>query len=430
MQVADITAAETSADNQKIIVEVTDLWTWDIVNKIIQAKQVSGKCNIIPVRVNEVLGQILSQFCLMPELNSVYSELFSNKGAQFYVKPYNGEMDEIKFVRDFYAEHNHSLPITIMENGDKKFAYYLVDKQKDYFKKSHVKPCDYQVELKKEYWLEQRKVIILGHNSKSKFIMAGFQSFSDEWKRGDEEIADILVIDNKESLEKANYYKEYPFVSKTVEADIYEKDLLCSTIEQYVDEHEGDISILILSDDMASNDNLDAGALANLVYVRDIIDKKTKENPEFAKKKIDVIVEIINPKHHDIVNSYSIKNVVISNRYISKMVTQISEMQALFDFYNDILAYDEAGADEYSSKEVYVKKVWRYFEKTPAPTTADKLVRGIFEESINKDKYGFSNPTIVLGYVKNGKINIFSGDLTQIKIDLQPADKLILFSPH
>ena len=64
MQVADITAAESSADNQRIIVEITDVWTWDIVSKIIKAKQVEGKCNIIPVRVNEVLGQILSQFCL------------------------------------------------------------------------------------------------------------------------------------------------------------------------------------------------------------------------------------------------------------------------------------------------------------------------------------------------------------------------------
>ncbi|MBQ3597425.1 MAG: hypothetical protein II988_06415 [Clostridia bacterium] len=430
MQVADITAAESSADNQRIIVEITDVWTWDIVSKIIKAKQVEGKCNIIPVRVNEVLGQILSQFCLMPELNAVYSELFSNKGAEFYSEQYDGDENEIDFVKNYYKEHNHALPVTIMEKDNKRFAYYLCDSYKDVYKKSSAKPFDYPVELKKEYWLEQRKVIILGHNSKSKFIMDGFEAFSREWKRGDEEIVDILVVDNKESLEKMNYYKEYPFVSKTVQADIYEKDLLCSTIEQYVDEHNGDISILILSDDMVSSDNLDAGALANLVYVRDIIDKKTKENDKFVDKKIDVIVEIINPKHHDIVNSYSIKNVVISNRYISKMVTQISEVEALYDLYNDILSYDEEGAEEYSSKEVYVKKVWRYFETMPTPTTAEVFVRAIFEESIKKDKYGYLNPTIVLGYVKDGKITIFSGDLSRIPVDLKPSDKVILFSPH
>ena len=50
-------------------------------------------------------------------------------------------------------------------------------------------------------------------------------------------------------------------------------------------------------------------------------------------------VEIIDPKHHDIVNSYSVNNVVISNRYISKMVAQIGEVDALFDFYEDVLSY-------------------------------------------------------------------------------------------
>lgn len=430
MQVADITAAETSFDNQRIIVEVTDIWTLDIVNKIIEAKEVEGKCNIIPVRINQVLGQILSQFCIMPELNAVYSELFSNKGAEFYVEPDSKFQNEMDFIEDYFKEHNHALPITIRNAEGKNIAYYLGDQYKNIYKKSSVKELDYSVSLKKQYWLEKRNVIILGHNSKSKFIMAGFEAFSNEWKK-DEEIVDILVIDNKENLEKMNYYKEYSFVAETVEADIYEKDLLCATIERYVDAHEGDISVLILSDDMATNDNIDAGALTNLVYVRNIIDKKAKENPNFDTKKIDVIVEIINPKHHDIVNSYSVENVVISNRYVSKMVTQISEMEELYDFYNDILSYDEGGVTSYSSKEIYVKKVHRYFDQVPAPTTADKFVRALYEESINPEKNQSPNPTIALGYVgADGKVVIFGGDLTQIPVALTEKDKVILFSFH
>ncbi len=431
MQVADITAAETSLDDQRIIVEVTDLWTLDIVNKIIEAKQVEGKCNIIPVRINQVLGQILSQFCIMPELNAVYSELFSNKGAEFYSEKTDEFTEEIPFIESYLKEHNHALPITIRDEGDKHYAYYLGESNKDLYRKSHVKTSDYSVSLVKDYWLEKRNVIILGHNSKSKFIMAGFDAFSHEWKRGNDEIVDILVVDTKENLEKENYYKQYPFVTSTVEADIYDREKLTTTIERYVDEHKGDISILILSDDLASNENIDASALVNLVYIRNIIDKKLKENSEFNAKKIDVIVEIINPKHHDIVNSYSVKNVVISNRYVSKMVTQISEMEALYNFYNDILSYDEEGVEEYSSKEVYVKKVTRYFDEIPAPTTADQLVRAIYKESMNEEKYGVKNPTIAIGYVdENGKVIIFSGDLTKFQVELTEKDKVILFSFH
>lgn len=430
MQVSDITAAESSADNQKIIVEITDAWTLELVEKIIEAKQVKGKCNIIPVKVNEVLGQILSQFCLMPELNSAYSELFSNKGAEFHSeeRPYE---DEIEFITDYFKNHNHALPITTMKNKDEAFAFYVADSQKDIHKKSDVVESDYTVSLNKDYWMERKNVVILGHNSKCKHIMAGFAAFSSEWKRNDEEIVRIVVIDDKKSLEKQNYYKDYPFVIKTVEADIYDKDLICSTINDFVSENEEDTSVLILSDDSALNENIDASALANLVYVRDIITKKIEADPDFDVESIDVIVEIIDPKHHDIVNSYSVNNVVISNRYISKMITQISEFEALFDFYNDILSYDEEVSKEYSSKEVYIKKVRRYFDEIPEETTADQLVRAVYKASIDEEKMGIVNPTIVLGYVKPGeKVTIFGGNLSQIKVKLEERDKLVLFSAH
>lgn len=432
MQVSDITAAETSSDNQKIVVEITDAWTLEIVNKIIETKQVDGKCNIIPVKVNEVLGQLLSQFCLMPELNGTYSELFSSKGVEFHSKEYQ-KCDDETFISEYLSNHNHALPVTVMQDkNDKAYAFFVAEEDKDIKKISAVDKGDYSVSLNKNYWMERKKVIILGHNSKCRNIMAGFESFSSEWKRGDEEIVEIVVIDDKKSLERLNYYKEFPFVVETVEADVYNRDLICSTIERVVSANEEDTSVLILSDDAALNEDIDASALANLVYVRDIINKKVAENPDFDVESIDVIVEIIDPKHHDVVNSYSVNNVVISNRYISKMITQISEFEALFDFYNDILSYDSGVQEEgYNSKEVYIKKVKRYFDEIPAETTADKLVHAVYAESINTEKFGYSNPTIVLGYVKpGGKMDLFGGDLSQIPVKLEEHDKLILFSSH
>ena len=154
------------------------------------------------------------------------------------------------------------------------------------------------------------------------------------------------MIDSQNNLDKMNNYKEYPFVTETVAAEIYNKDLICSTIDRVVSANEDDTSILILSDDSALNEDIDANALANLVYVQDIINNKQKNDDNFDVESIDVIVEIVNPKHHDVVNSYSVNNVVISNRYISKMITQIGKKAALFDFYCYILRYDQAGADE------------------------------------------------------------------------------------
>lgn len=432
MQVADITAADYSNDNQKIIVEITDDWTSEVVDKIIKYKQVEGKCNIVPLHINQVLGQILSQFSLMPELNLAYEELFSNRGATFYSCDTECE-DEEGFVKDYLKEHLHAIPLTIMEKNGKKHAYYVSKSEKHVQKTSRPVESDYKVKLNYDYWLEQKNIIILGHNSHCKEIMEGFCSFRNEWNyKNEKEILRVVIIDDEENLKKMNYYRDYPFVINTVVANVYDKDIICSKVEEFVDEHEEDTSILILSDDTASSEETDANALANLVYIQDIIRKRKEENPDFDENKMDVIVEIIDPKHHDIINSYSINNVVISNRYISKMITQIGEKEDLFEFYNDILMYDSEDADSYVSKEIYIKKVRRLFTEVPGPCTAAQFIRKLYEASTDLSlPIEKRNPTIPLGYIKaDGKMVLFSGNQIMSKVELTKDDKLIVFSNH
>ena len=433
MQVSDITSAEYSADNQKIIVEISDDWTWDLVQKIISYKTVEGKCNIVPVRVNQILGQILSQFSLMPELNLAYRELFSNKGATFDVQEVKVGDDE-SYITEYLGSHMSAIPLTSMNSGGKDYFFYSAESERAMAETGSVPKSNYTVDLNRDYWIEKKNVIVLGHNSKCADIMQGFSAFCSEWnyKDGSGEILKILVIDDEKSLEKLNYYREYPFVYDTVAASIYDRDTICSAIEKFIASNDEDTSILILSDDSALSENIDANALANLVYVQDIIAAKKRANPDFDVESIDIIVEIIDPKHHDIVSSYSVDNIVISNRYISKMITQISEKEAIFDFYSDILTYDEEGADGYESKEVYTKKVSRFFNEVPKPCTAAELIRAVWNASLDESQpKSRRNPTVVLGYVKSGgRITLFSGPQDDIRVELSDKDKLIVFTNH
>lgn len=432
MQVADITSAEDSYDKQKIIVEITDDWTYELVEKIIKCKEVKQKCNIIPVKVNKILGQILSQFSLMPELNLVYKELFSNKGTAFFTEPHE-IIEDKDFIPEYLSKHKHAIPLTHMINDGEPYHYFSAASQKDIKISDKLTKSDYKVDLNPDYWLENKNVIILGHNSRCRDIMQGFTSFTAEWGRKDgEAILRIIVIDDQRNLEKMNFYKDYPFVVETVAASIYDRELICETIDRFVASSEEDTSVLILSDDTALNENIDANALANLVYVQDIINAKKESIPDFDEESIDVIVEIIDPKHHDIVNSYSVNNVVISNRYISKMITQIGEKEALFNFYTDILTYDEEGSDGYSSKEIYTKKVNSLFNIMPARCNAEEFIRAVYDASVDKtlppDR---QNPTIALGYVKpGGNMVLFSGDQSEITVELEERDKLVVFSNH
>lgn len=433
MQVADITSAEYSSDDQRIVVEITDDWTRDLVNRIIDCKQIEGKCNIIPVEINKILGQILAQFSLMPELNYVYKELLSNKGATFYTEEREMTPDT-EFISKYLEHHKKAIPLTHMITDDgKSYAYYVSNLESDIKNTCENSECAYSVTLNKNYWIEQKNVIILGHNSRCRDIMEAFCNFRSEWNKNDgSEILHITVIDDQENLDKMNNYEEYPFVLDTIPASIYDRELICTTIDRIVSENCGDTSILILSDDKALNDDIDANALANLVFVQDIINTKIKNNPDFDKESIDVIVEIIDPKHHDIVNSYSVNNVVISNRYISKMITQIGEKEALFEFYKDILTYDIDTTGGYESKEVYAKKVSAFFDEIPNSCKADEFIRAVYDASVSKNlPENRRFPTVALGYVKpGGKTVLFAGNQSEIDVNISKHDKLIVYSNH
>ena len=431
MQVSDITSASFSEDDQRIIVEVTDDWTWNLVQKIIRSKQVDGKCNIVPVRVNQILGELMSQFSLMPELNSIYNELLSNKGASFFTAPCS-EDDEMNYIKRTLENNSRVIPLTVQEDNNRNYCYYMALNEKDCRDGSEERLSGIPIRLNKDFWLEKKKIIILGHNSKCREIMNGFVSFLSEWGYKDKQLLSIVVIDDEKSLEKMNYYREYPFVIKTVAAEIFDKDLICDSINEFLELNDEDVSVLILSDDLVPDEETDAGMFANLVYVQDIISDKVEADPDFDVGSIDVIAEINDPKHHDVVSSYSVKNVVISNRFISKMITQIGEKDAIFDFYQDILKYDDGLGKGYESKEVYVKKAKDFFAQLPPECTADKFIRGVFDASYDPEiPAEKQNISIALGIVKqDGGIQLFSGDQRSLKVKLEEKDKVIVFSNH
>ena len=427
VQVAEMTSSESSADHQTIIVEVEDNWTAKLVDRIIQHKERLAKCHIIPVYVNKVLGQILSQFSIMPELNTVYSELFSNRGAEFFFKPQDWEDDVPKATWDYMQTHRHAIPLTVMQTASGNHAFSVANSNRDCDLVSEPTKSDLMVKLNTSYHMLPRNIVIIGHNSKCQDIMNGFSAFRGEHNLQDTEILNITVIDDAKSLEKLNYYKDYPYVTKTVAADVYDSVLIRTTIEAAIDSHDGDTSLLILSDDGTVTEDIDSAALTYLIYVQDIIIDRQKKNPNFDRESIDVVVEILNPKNYDVVHNYSVDNVVISNRYISKMVTQIGRKQPLFEFYSDILTYDEEDSDNFESKELYIKEVDRFFENgsIPPACTARELILGVYKASPENNK------AIVLGYTSPGRgMTIFAGDQNDFLVELRPKDKLIIFSNH
>lgn len=424
-QVAELTSNERSADDQKIVVEAEDDWTLSLIQKIIEQKENLQKCNIVPISVNQILGQLLSQFSIMPELNMVYSELFSNRGATIYSYPTKSETTEEEWVERVLNDNSTVIPLTYLNTRAGRYGYYVANSGSEVSRKdlTNAAPAKQGIVRLQDYQMSRKNVIVFGHNSNCLSIMEGFRSFCNEWGT---DALNILVIDSAKSLEKFQYYSKFPFVRQIVEADIYDKELIYKSINTFVDSNQNDTSILILSDDKVASEDIDSNALTALIYMCDILEAKLKQDSDYDVGRMDVIVEILNPKHYDIVNHYGKNNIVISNRYISKMVTQVGTKESLYEFYKDILEYDDhAKGEQFSSKEIYIKEVSRFFDGIPPACTAYDLIREVY--AAGKE----DNKTLLLGYIdKTGKQTLFSGKQRNLRVELTEQDKVIVFSNH
>ena len=428
IQVAQMTAAEDSADDQQIVVEVEDEKTLALVEKIIKHKMRRGKCNIVPVSVNKILGYIFSQFSIMPELNMVYSTLFSYKDTVLLTQPISGtSVSDTEFVSEYLSGHSSAIPLCVMECGDgKQNSYYVADEERDiHIAKSMTSNNDLRVSLNPDFEIRERPIIILGHSSKSSAMMDGFASFNNEWKKADgAEALDVTIIDDEEGLVSHEHYKQYPWVKKVITAEIFEQDVICDAIGDFIDANGSGGCILILSDDTAAECDIDENALTYLILLQDIIINRLENNPNFDLNAIDMIVEILDPQNHDIINHYDMKNVVISNRYVSKMIVQVSKDKALFELYQDILTYDEENSDGVS-KEMYIKRADEFFGEIPKPSSAADLIRAVYHASPDDNK------SVLLGYFSpDGEMTMFSGEQSNIYVELSGKEKLILFSDH
>ena len=433
IQVVDIASNVLSADNQKVVVEIENEWTGDLVDKIIRAKLNLDKCRVVPFRVHTVMGQLLSQFSLMPELNKVYSSLFSNKGTSFFARSQARPASDIDFAETYLNTHRRALPLLFIkdEMTREDFFYYMADSDKDIDIASDRAMGTCPVGLNKDYWLPEKHVLILGSNSKISNVMDGYENFCSEWTNEKHpQIVHVTVVDDEEKLQRENFYSRYKFVENCVPARIIERDKIADIIKDFVYEHPDNSSILILSDDTVPDDDIDAKMMTFLIYAKDVINR-ARVNKRNVNFNVDIIAEVMDPRHVDLVRSYDVDNVVISNRYISKMVTQISEDFARYNLYADIMDYDDMETAVYDGIEIYIKKAGEYFSELPPKNTpVDTVIRSVYEAS--RRFWGSEMDfAMLLGYIDTrGKVTLFGGARDQQTVTLTAEDKLIVFSNH
>jgi len=177
-----------------------------------------------------------------------------------------------------------------------------------------------------------------------------------------------------------------------------------------MDSNEKIDHIVILSEDHLSPEEYDSDVLLTLLMTQ-----------ELAKKHhAEIIIELLDPRHYDIAQSYNVNNTIISNEYVSHMMTQLSKNRHLYDLFIDLLTYD-AYDSEQETYEVYAYPAQDIL-KTSLPLTFKSKADMIYSFYMSGEQ-----SYILIGLSKKDHFEIFKGDLDpEEAITIEEDDELIL----
>ena len=336
-----------------IIVEVKEQKTVTLIKDRI-GKQKNMSHQIIPILPDELMGRLIAQTILMSPLSQVYHELLSFQGAEFYT------------VEHLEAEHyikHYPYAIPIYKLKDDLFV--MTENEKNLYQRRDVPLSEFtQLSFKNADRYHEQTILIFGSNRKLFYIIDSIELYKKENK------TNILVhhIDSNDA----------------------------KVIEEEVKTFKKIDTILILSKDYLEPKDYDSDVLVTLLLIQDIAKKHNAE----------IVIELLDPRHFDIAQSYNIQNTIISNEYISKIITQLSKNRKLYTLYQDLLTYDPIDSDE-ETYEVYAYEASDIF-KNQLPLSFDSYADFIYSCYMSgKGRY------IMIGYIKDNQLQLFKGNLDE-----------------
>ena len=351
---------------QTIIVEINSALSKHMIDTYI-SKNMKLSDQLVTILPDELMGRLIAQTILMPALNDVYAELFSFKGAEFYTIP---KVDALEYMKS----HNKAIPIYTLGND----LFVMAESFKATSEVRTTPLTDHQhITINDQSRYHERHLVVIGKNNKLPFILESIQYY-----------------------ERENQTKVH--ITHIEEVGV-------NDIFSALDHIEKIDTILILSDDKLEVKDYDSDVLITLLLTQDIV----------KKHNADVVIELLNPKHYDIAKCYNVTNTIISNEYISRIITQLSKNRALYPLYMDLLTYDPEDAEE-ETYEVYAYK-------------AGDIFGGDFPKQFNSPAefiyacYQSSQGSfVVIGLYQSTQKVIFKGNLDERQsIVIEPFDTII-----
>jgi ion channel POLLUX/CASTOR len=352
--------SEISRPEQTIIIEVAKKET----AQLIQADP-SHHSQVLPIIAQELMGNLIAQTILVPKINEVYDEIFSYHGVEFYEIPTQSEKEALQTYSSLIPLAEKERTFALAENKTALRQH-----------RKTVLSAPRLLRIGRPLARENRNVVVFGKSSKKPYLEESIRRFSFD------------------SGQKTNI----SFVEETDPQVILRVVKSLTSVD----------TILLLSDDSLPEDRLDSNVLFALLLLKEV----TKE------RKIKVIVEILNQRHQEIPQRYDVENVIVSTKYVSHMITQISDDRNLFPLFKDLLTYDETEAD--ASCEIYTYDLREVFpEQLPLrfASIAD-CIYSVYASSSEK--------MVPIGLIKKEVVSLWKGNLEETPLILEKGDRLIV----
>jgi len=315
----------------------------------------------------EILAKILVQTSRSVGLSVVYGEALSFDGCELYF--YNGDWNETAYgLLQFHFPDGVPIglrhadgtlvinpPIdTVVKDDDDVLILAEDDSTIEYVPNPVAEPRDLPLAGGRSEQSVERELLI-GWNEKVPMII---REYSDYVKDGSK--IDVLVRTPDDWIRD--------------QIDLLNKELENLTV-RLIQSNPTDIAalralepfkydnIIILSsgEDHADPETTDSETIVILLLLRQIIDAVQNGDGEVEGVGPKIITEIMDSDNQELVARAGVNDFIISNRFVSTILAQISEEADIKKVYDDLFSED--------GSEIYLKPAHLYFEDLPQEVT-------------------------------------------------------------
>ena len=281
-----------------IVIETDDQGVTKNIHDLMAASSDLQNAHISIFSHNAIVGHVLAKTAINPNYPDLYYSLLSFRNGSFYA------LDKDTSVEEALSEYSHCLPaFRYQGDGKKEFLFVNAERELDIRRSLFKRKRNVEAPYKKHISKSSFSLYVIGENDRS------------------EAIKEAVIRHNDLGEGKVNL-KVLP-----IDADI---DALVEDLSKT----KGKKKILILSDDNASEENIDANVFLSLI--------KIKANGAL-KADVEVFAEIFDPSNRFSLESLNITGIIIANQMVAVYMTQLLCHADSHKLYEDLLSEDSAG---------------------------------------------------------------------------------------